>query len=70
MHPSRSAEELLFRLRDDQPQNIRDDLIKQASIFAALAVAEAIRELGSDIREAAKDIALELGSLAIATGEK
>lgn len=63
MHPSRRAEALL-----NQHGTPADR--EAAMIFAMLAVAQAIENLGDNIEEATKGIALELGAISMAVREQ
>lgn len=69
MHPAKRAELLIEALHKkieeeggQKPEHVAN-VLAEAQVFAFLAIADAIGSLGSDIREAGRDVSTELGGI-------
>jgi hypothetical protein len=65
--PQHKAEDFLPSLRMDLTQ---EQSIATAQVYATLALAQAIEGVGHDIQDALRTTNAELGSIAIALGER
>lgn len=65
MHPARQALEILENPEDAANADKRE----MALVYALLAIADSLENLGTDVREATRGVDTELGAISIALGQ-